>query len=217
MSNKKCPISLSLIPGGAGWAEAEIEIFADSYTCSISYLGDSIHDLVERVYYLYPNLDHDDYNNLIMEYYEDVEAFETIDDIVVSRDWINVPWKTELLWDGEGSHIKWMLERPATIETDFDVTITLEVFQEEQSTHTYQVRYKDLCYAVARSVTDLLVRYGLMGCYESTWMDDINIRHLLRIKEIALDMEIERKTDSQSDICSSDLKQELEFLIRPLP
>jgi hypothetical protein len=67
-------------------------------------------------------------------------------------------------------------------------------------------------------VTDLLIRYGIVGYYESTWMEDINIRHFLQIKGLALDKEIELVPDSQNEksIFNTRLGQELDLLIRPM-
>jgi hypothetical protein len=218
LGNLNCPIMLEVKPDGAGWAEVKMHIGKDDYVFTVSYIGEDIHDLIEKVYYLYPNWGHDDHNNKVMEYYDDVEIESTIDGVTVKRIWTEVPWRTELLWDGEGSYMKLKMERPATIDDDFDVTITLEVYQQEESFHTYTVRYKDLCYAVAKGVTEALIRYGIVGCYESTWMQDINIRHFLQIKGLALDKEIELVPDSQNEksIFYTRLGQELDLLIRPM-
>ena len=219
MPDYKCPLSLEIIPSGAGWADVKLDIWDDHFDCVLSYIGDSIHDLVERVYYLYPDWSHDSYDYRIMEYYDEVEDVSAIDGVTDVYKWSDVPKRTKLFWDGEGSFVKWTMERPATIENDFDVTITLEVSQEDEYTHTYQVKYKDLCYAVAKGVTEVFVRYGLIGYYETTWMEDINIRHFLHIKEIALDMKIELESDPQESKCiyTTRLGQEMDLLIRPLP
>lgn len=125
MSNTNCPVSMEIIPGGVGWADVKVNIFEDSFTFVISYIGDSISDLVERVYYLHPIFDHDDYDYRIMEYYEEVEAGENIDGEEIGPEWENIPWRRELLWDGEGSSVKWTFERPKTIKADCDLTIKL--------------------------------------------------------------------------------------------
>ncbi len=220
MSNTNCPVSMEIIPGGVGWADVKVNIFEVSFTFVISYIGDSISDLVERVYYLYPIFDHDDYDYRIMEYYEEVEAGEIIDGEEIGPEWENIPWRTELLWDGEGSSVKWTFERPKTIKADCDLTLTLEVSQEEESIHHYTVRYKDFCYALAKAVTEVFVRYGIVGYFESTWMEDINLRHFLRIKEFALDESIKVDTESpyfKDNTFPTRLGQELDLLLKPMP
>ncbi len=218
MSDYRCPLSLEIIPRGTGWADVKLDIGDDRFDCVISYIGDSIHDLIERVYYLYPDWPHDSYDYRIMEYYDEVETVSTIDGATDKQVWSDVPKRTEMVWDGEGSSVKWTLERPATIENEFDVTLTLEVSQEDESARTYQVKYKDLCYALAKGVTEIFVRYGLIGYYESTWMEDINIRHFLHIKEIALGMKIEMESDMQESrsTFTTRLGQEMDLLIRAL-
>ena len=218
MSDYRCPLSLEIIPRGTGWADVKLDIGDDRFDCVISYIGDSIHDLIERVYYLYPDWPHDSYDYRIMEYYDEVKPVSTIDGATDKHVWSDVPKRTEMVWDREGSSVKWTLERPATLESEFNVIITLEVLQEEESARIYQVKYKDLCYAVAKGATEVLVWYGLIGYYESTWMEDINIRHFLHIKEIALDMKIEMESAHKEShtIFSTRLGQEMDLLIRPL-
>ncbi len=220
MPDKDGPVSLEFVPGGGGWAKVKMKIFDDSFTFPISYIGDSVHALVERIYYLYPDWYHDESDYRVMEYYDDVEAVSTIDGVTAKRKWSNVPWRTQLIWDGEGTFVNVNFERPKTIEVNCDVTITLDVHQDGEAVHTYHVRYMDLAYALAKGVTELLVRYGIVGYYESTWMEDINIRHFLRIKEIALNETIELEADDQkadNDIYKSRLGQEMDLLIRPMP
>jgi len=220
MPDKNCPVLLEFIPGGAGWAKIIMKIYDDSFTFPISYIGDSVYGLVERIYYLYPDWNHDDCDYRVMEYYDDIEVVSTVDGVTVNRVWSNVPWRTQLIWDGEGKFVNVYFERPKTIEANCDVTITLDVHQEKESVHSYYVKYMDLAYALAKGVTELLVKYGIVGYYESTWMDDVNIRHFLRIKEIALNAAIELEADDEgadSDIYKSRLGQEMDLLIMPIP
>ena len=101
MSEYKCPLSMVIIPSGAGWADVKLKIGDDYFDCVLSYIGDSIHDLIERVYYLYPDLPHDSYDYRIMEYYDEVGAVSTIDGVTEKRVWSDVPKKAEMIWDGE--------------------------------------------------------------------------------------------------------------------
>ena len=81
MGNMNCPIMLEVKPDGAGWAEIKMHIGKDDYVFTVSYIGEDIHDLIEKVYYLYPDWGHDDHNNKVMEYYDDVEIESTIDGV----------------------------------------------------------------------------------------------------------------------------------------
>ena len=119
LGNLNCPIMLEVKPGGAGWAEVNMHIGKDDYTFILSYIGEDIYDLIEKVYYLYPNWGHDNLDYRVMEYYDDVEIESTIDGVTAKQLWSDVPWKTKLLWNGEGTYVKWKMERPATIDDDF--------------------------------------------------------------------------------------------------
>ncbi len=211
------PMSLSFSARGAGWAKARLHIGDDDFVFSISYIGAGINDLIERVYYLSPQLGHDDYDYNVMEY-EDAEITSVVNGEEATRHWIDIPWKTmPLVWDGEPDTVCWILERPVNLDSDFDVSITLDVHQDVDGEFNYTVRYRDLCYAVAKAITDLIAEYGLIGVYESTWMTDINLRHFLKIKEIALDLQIKKAHDSEdTDVVHTSLEEELKLLLKPM-
>lgn len=210
-----CPISITFSSIGAGWAKARLHIGNDDFVFPISYLEDGIDALIERIYYLSSMLGHDDYNSDLMEYGE-AEITSVIDGEEATRHWIEIPWKTTtMVWDGEPLFVRLEFERPLNHDSNFDVLITLDVYQEEHSKYNYTVRYRDLCYAAAKAITDLITEYGLIGVYESTWMPDINLRHFLTIKEIALDMPLKKAYDSEYAVHTS-IEDELKLLLKPM-
>lgn len=210
------PMSLSFSSSGAGWAKAKIHIRKNVFNFSISYLWPGINELFACVYYLYPNWRYDDYNLDAMEYGE-ADLPGIFDGKEMIMHWEQIPWKTTLDWDGEGECVRWSFERPLNINDDFDVDITLDVHQEEEGKHSYTIRYKDLCYAVSKAISDFIVEYGIIGSFESTWMRDINLRHLLKIKGIALDMPIKNTYDSKdSYTIHTSIEEELKLLLKPM-
>ena len=217
MSTASCPISLTFSSTGAGWADAKLCIGEDAFTFSISYLWPGINELLDRVYYLYPKWWHDDYNLDVMEYGE-ADLPTIIDGKEMIIHWEEIPWKTTPLeWSGEPDSVRWEMERPVNINKDFDVAITLDVWQEKERKYSYTVRYKDLCYAVSKAITDFIAEYGIIGSFESTWMKDMNLRHLLRIKGIALDEAVKVNVGTKNDWkVTSSLKEEIKLLLRPM-
>ncbi len=216
MSAASCPISLSFSSSGAGWAKAKLLIGEDAFEFSISYLGNDINDLLDRVYYLYPNWGHDDANWKILEYGEaDLPTvFDGKEKII---HWEEIPWKTSLYWDGEGESVRWGFERPVNLDDDFDVDISLDVYQNEEKKYQYSIRYKDLCYAVSKAITDFIAEYGIVGSFDSSWMKDINLRHLLKIKAIALDEAIKENGDTgEKWKVTSSLDEEIKLLLQPM-
>ena len=209
-------MSLSFSSSGAGWAKAKLLIGEDAFTFSISYLWDDINDLLDRVYYLYPNWGHDDANWNIMEYGEsDITSME--DGEETTRHWEEIPWKTTLDWDGEGESVRWTFERPVNLDADFDVSISLDIFQNEEGKYSYTIRYKDLCYAVSKAITDFIAEYGIIGSFESSWMKDINLRHLLRIKGIALNDAVAESVGTGDNWeVTTPLEEEIKLLLKPM-
>ena len=216
MNAIRAPISLSFSSGGAGWAEARMLIGEENFVFPISYLCGGINELLDCVYYLYPCWGHDDYNSEVMEYGEaDIPGI--FDGKETLMHWTQIPWKTSLMWNGEFDFVCWSFERPINIDKEFDVAITLEVHQEKKGTYNYTIRYKDLCYAVSKAVTDFIVEYGILGGFESAWMKDINLRHLLKIKEIALDESITVTFGAGDDHkVISSIEEEIKLLVKPM-
>ncbi len=217
MSTASCPLSLAFATTGAGWAEAKILIGADTFDFSISYLGHGIGDLIERIYYLSTDLGYDDYNLAAMEYGE-ADITSVLDGEEATRHWEQIPWKTTpVVWEGEPDFVRLIFERKVNLDPDFDVSVTLDVHQQENRKYEYTVRYRDLCYATAKAVTALLIEYGIVGFYESAWMPDINLRHFLKIKEIALNEPIKTCYDSKEPyMVHSSLEEELGLLLKPM-
>lgn len=211
-----CPISLCFSSNGAGWAKARLHIGDNDFVFSISYLWPGINELLDCVYYLYPNWGYDDYNLDAMEYGE-ADLPGVFDGKEMIMHWEQIPWKTTLDWDGEGECVRWSFERPLNIDDDFDVAITLDVHQGEEGKYNYIIRYRDLCYAVSKAITDFIAEYGIIGSFESTWMKDINLRHLLNIKGIALDEAITKNVGAgnHGGVVSS-LEEEIKLLLKPM-
>ncbi len=216
MNTISCPMSLAFSSSGAGWAEAKLRIGKDAFDFSISYLWAGINELLDRVYYLYPNWGHDDADWNIMEYGE-ADLPTVFDGKEMIIHWEEIPWKTSLDWDGEGESVRWDFERPVNLDDDFDVVITLAAYKNEERKYKYSIRYKDLCYAVSKAITDFIAEYGIIGYHESTWMKDINLRHFLKIKGIALDEAITENAGYEERWkVTSSLEAEIKLLLKPM-
>ena len=107
---------------------------------------------------------------------------------------------TQFNWDGEGSlvFIHFSRIRPEGLTDVFPendpVYVEIRYHRHRKGPmHTYTVEGRDLCYAVAKAVTDALKKYGIHGYYRSTGDscdvcegDIIDPEHLLFIKAYAL-------------------------------
>jgi len=92
----------------------------------------------------------------------------------------------------------------------------IEHHRDEIKIYNYYVLYKDFCYAVAKACTEMLKEYGFFGYHHSIYCHDINMRHLLLLKSIALDNFEARELTYYNEKGhgeTTDLHKELELLL----
>ena len=82
---------------------------------------------------------------------------------------------TEFSWDGEGSLVYFRFSRvrseclSGVFPEKDPIFIEIRYHRHRKGPmHTYVVEGRDLCYAVAKAVTDALKKYGIHGYYRST-------------------------------------------------
>ena len=221
LKKRDCGISMKLVPYGAGWTDVYLNIGEDKlYFIISSVLGDTFTDLVRILYFLHPeNNDPEDEENFIycwwglVENDEVVEIAERIDKCpCIIRP---IPKKGEFSWDEEGSASHWNIEREPTLDTDFDIKISIDICRDETKHYEYNVRYKDFCYAVAKTCTEVLKSHGIYGYHHSIYQDDMHLRYLLFIKSVALDnFEARVLTDmGEKNGEGSSFEKEIELLL----
>ena len=118
-------------------------------------------------------------------------------------------------WDEEGSSSHWVFTREPTEDEDFELQIDICLRRGDEKNFSYKVRYKDFCYAVAKTCTEVIKSYGIYGYHHSTYEDDINLRHFLFVKAVALDcLDIRKLTDNGDGLGeSSSFEKEMELLM----
>lgn len=214
--NNELAVKFEVLKTSYGWLDLRVSFADTEFTMMVSEIRCGLAALVDRLYYLYPDLGHDEYN------FDDVEygscegpagsmITENPGEIVT---WEDVPWKTEIFFDEEGSGYTWKLTRKLSLDTDFMVDINIEYSSSiDNKTYKCSVRYKELCYAVAKVCTEALKKYGLGGYQDSSWDLDINIRRLIFIKALALDMLDDIKSvRDENDEEKSNFTKELAIL-----
>ena len=212
-TNNGLPIKFGVIETSYGWLDLKVMFDDNEFTMHMSELGCGLAALVDCLYYLYPDLGHDEYNFRNVEYGScEGPAGSENPDVIVT--WENVPWKTEILFEEEGSSYTWALSRNISLDTDFMVDIKIEYSGSvENKEYKFSVRYKDLCYAVAKVCTETLKKYGLGGYQDNSWDNDINLRRLIFIKAIALDKLKEISSVWDHNEAKSDFANEISILI----
>ena len=224
LKKRDCGMELKLVPYGAGWTDVYFNIDKDELYFIISdVLGDQFSELLEILYYLHPNQNDPQHNNSVECWagvckkidgdYKVVKFVERCEEYpAVVRE---IPHKATMTWDEEGSSSDWTFTREPTEDADFKLQIDITINRDEIQECSYNVRYKDFCYAVAKTCTEVLKSHGIYGYHYSTYEDDINLRHLLFIKAVALDcLEIRELTDNGRGLGeSTSLEKELELLL----
>ena len=224
LKKRNCGMELRLVPCGAGWTDVYFNIGNDKlYFVITSVWSNQFSKLLELLYYLYPGQkdpkgsDEVDYWDGICElekgHYEIIKIVEHCEEFPATV--VNIPHKTELHWDEELSYSHWVFTREPTEETDFVLQIDICIHRDEKKHYSYQVKYKDFCYAVAKTCTEVLKSHGIYGYHHSTYEDDINLRHLLFIKAVALDcLEVRELKDNGDGLGeSTSFEKELELLL----
>ena len=88
--------------------------------------------------------------------------------------------------------------------------------RDEKKHYEYELRYEDVCYAVADACTKALKKHGFWGFHHSCYVPDMNVRYLLFLKSIGLgNMEARELTfyDEKGMGETSDFNKEMELLL----
>ena len=223
LQKRNCGMVMKLVPYGAGWTDVHFNIGDDKlYFIITSVWSDQFSKLLEVLYYLHPD-QNDPKGNDDIDYWDGVcEIIGGKPKIVQIVEQYNgygavrpIPYKAELHWDEECSSSHWVFTREPTADEDFELQIDICFYRDEKKNYTYKVRYKDFCYAVAKTCTEVLKSHGIYGYHHSTYEDDLNLRHLLFIKAVALDcLETRKLTDNGDGLGeSTSFEKEMELLL----
>lgn len=191
-----------------GWSYIDMEVGEKKHHIEASYLGDSLATLVDRLYYLYPKPGHDAYDFENIEYGSCKGHLEYSDGKTETVLWDDVPKATSMQLDEEGYLWTLSVEREVTLDCDFDVRLTIK--NTDGEAESFGMKYKDLCYAVAKCCTEVIKRYGLSGYVDSSLDRDINLRRLIFIKAVALGCTESIACNQETE---SDISRELALLM----
>ncbi len=227
LKKRDCKIKMRLVPYGGGWTDVYVTFDKEELYFIISEMwGDNFQTILRALYFMYPaNNDTEDSESFV-EYkigYSENDDDEGITKIVDSvhdlpdmTAYSPIPWKTQFTWDDEHNSTTWYIERTPDASLDFDITIKIDVRGDEPKHYEYTVPYKDMCYAVADACTKAIKKHGFRGYHAATYYEDMNIRHLLLIKSLALgnlDALKMQYFEEKGEGERSDIMKELELLL----
>jgi len=212
LEKRECPLDIK-IECEAGWSDVWFSYENMQLKFLISYCFDEqLDDLLEI---LYNFCDESDPNG---------QLFNECKEVVNKAGGFHYAYlSSTFMWNEEPSVSRWTIERDL-IESEgkkwdysFNLHIKIErLYDSDEKTDevfTFDVKYIDFCYAVAKAFTQLIKKYGFYGYHMSTYNQDLNMRYLLSIKSIALNnFDAVHLTNINSDGCTSSLEKELELL-----
>ena len=207
LQKRECPIVFRFVPYGAGWEDVYLTVDGTTHYFVVTYVwGDQIDALVDVLLLFHPDYSRHCDSSLRLSDDKEWEEFDG-----------PCP-RTKFVWDGEGHAATWRLHR--TPMTGTDATIEVEIVEQNDGEAPnppvlFTVGYKDLCYAVAKGMTEAMQWHGLYGYFQAVWSHDINLRKLLFLKSFALDaMDVLKVEDlGGKNGERTDFEKELELLL----
>ncbi|MDR0454148.1 MAG: hypothetical protein LBH05_04995 [Deferribacteraceae bacterium] len=204
LQKRKCPIEIRVLPRGAGWTDVEWFVSSEMdepLVFTASYLSNLFGDFILALYYLHPNQFETTRGDSIVEHKLALCDSRT-DEIVKLYDvgephpigsYREIPYRAKFHWEEEPGGSTWVLTRNPTEDTSFIVklNLTVERYSVEDddyknTEYSFEFEYHDLCYAVAKAMTDVMKNYGFYGYHYSTSDNGINVHQLVFIKAVAL-------------------------------
>ncbi len=212
LQKRYCPIQIHLTPTEAYSLVVDIVINGEKRRIipSAAMFGSMFDGFLSAVYLLYTE-GKDCHNSGKLQ--------------TVTRDIDNDIISSKLEWDDGGTIITIRFSREyhsKCFETkDADpvkMSITYEVDDNLFETSQYTVEGRDLCYAVAKACTEMLMTYGIRGYTYSTGDDTVaddmfDLDHLLFVKAYALNVPEVRKMERKENGLASDIDKEIELLM----
>ncbi len=122
----------------------------------------------------------------------------------------------EVIWDYLGRSVRWKLSRllsDGPLNEDFICALKVET---RETHYTFEVPFRELCYAVAKCGTNVLKQFGIVGYTRfAEEYEDFNIREFIEIKAFALGLELEMGWISMfySNKKTTSFEKEIELLL----
>ena len=204
LQKRDCPIALRFVPYGSGWEDVYLTINGEEHCFVVTgtHVPGTVDELFSAVAGLHPDYCHCGH---LFSVYVDIDDH-------------NNPIETKFCWDGEGFGSVWSFKRPSVEDVDIPIEVSIvktEEGEEPQPPITFTVGYKDLCYAVAKGMTEAMKKHGLFGYKNAVWNHDLNLRVLLMLKAFALDvpevLEVEDLGRGNGE--RTDFTKELELIL----
>lgn len=202
LQKRDCDIKINLEPTGTQYLGIHFDFQGHKISfAASSAVGGQFGDFVSALYALYFEKDdgHNEWNRRksITE--------EGSNEIIAITSTVE--------WDNEGEIMT--IEMTKYCEGDNTNQITVRITTDYGKTYSeFKMNDKDLCYAVAKTCTDVLKNYGIYGYRYATEFDTFDFHKLLFIKAQALDcLEVRELLLADRFSQKTDFNKEMELLL----
>lgn len=177
-----CPVKLTITKCEAGWTKLQAEINGENIDFKISGIWQDKNpsNLLQTAYFFNPFLGNFN-ERMDIDYQMVDEEYKNFADISL---------KSEFEWDSESVSTEWCIYLPLmeleVKEPKLLISIKKDIGSEKCREYSFEVKYKDFCYAVGKCFSDLLNKTGMEEYHINSFGDEINLRYLVFAKAYGL-------------------------------
>lgn len=216
LTKRDCPVKIDITPN----ERMEILLrFCEKENCLLIEQADitTLYELLKILYHFHPFQDDLDITPESVKTYIDFPDFNIEQQNKKApekrTELMFIPYEATLVLNEDIFKSQWTFRREPTKKEDFKLEIEIENYRKGKL--NFSADYSDFCYAVAKACTEILKEHGIYGFHRSASKGDINLRHLLFIKSVALKNSQARELTYRGykeGFCT-DLQSELELLL----
>lgn len=177
-----CPVKFTITKCEAVWTKLEALINGEHIDFNISgiWQDKNLSNLLQTAYFFNPFLGN--FNERM-----DID-YQMVDEEY--KNFADIPLKSEFEWDSEPFSTEWCIYLPL-MELDVKepkllISIKKDIGSEKCREYSFEVKYKDFCYAVGKCFSDLLNKTGMEEYHINSFCDEINLRYLVFAKAYGL-------------------------------
>ena len=217
--------SIKILEVDAGWMYVEYKINEVNYPFTIScVIGDPFECLIEAAYYfLGENADYSDgseFNRLYSYFFFEENGKRVyLDDLPTEKekecmDKCNAfpegPMRMIFCWDSEGSTCEWTIERLNSY-SDKESNLRITIIRDEKV--SFEIKYRDFCYAIVKAYNDILMKQGILGYHAGTFCYEFSIYKLLYLKAFLMNRCGWLRNENESGVEITNIRKEIKLLL----
>ena len=177
-----CPVKFTITECEAGWTKLEVEINGEHIDFIISGIWQDKNpsNLLQTAYL---------FNPFLGAFKERMDIdYQMVDEDY--KGYSDIPLKSEFEWDSEPFSTEWCVYMPLAQfevkEPKLLISIKKDIGSEKYREYSFEIKYKDFCYAVGKCFSDILNKTCMEEYHINSFGDEINLRYLVFAKAYGL-------------------------------